>query len=173
MTAPRHIVLLGLMGAGKTTVGRVVAAELGWSLSDSDEVIERVHGATVRELAERLGIDAMHRLEATHLLDALDERHPSVVCAAASVVDVARCRARLRRPAVLAVWLEAPPRALADRFAAGVHRPLLDIDVLRLLERQAQERSARFAALSPLRVNGASRSPEQIAQDILSEVRVR
>ena len=51
---------------------------------------------------------------------------------------------------MLAVWLEAPPRELADRFAAGVRRPLLDVDVLGLLERQAQERSARFAELSSL-----------------------
>lgn len=161
------------MGAGKTTVGQVVAAELGWSLSDSDEVIEHLHGATVRMLAERLGIHAMHRLEAEHLLDAIDEQQQSVVCAAASTVDVARCRERLRGPDVLAVWLEAPPRELADRFAAGVHRPLLDVDVLGLLERQAQERSARFAELSSLRINVAGRSPEQIAQEILSEVHFR
>ena len=69
----RHVVLVGLMGAGKTTVGRRLAARLGWPWHDSDADIEAATGMTVRELRDRDGVDAMHDLEAAQLLQALAE----------------------------------------------------------------------------------------------------
>ncbi len=75
----RHVVLVGLMGAGKTTVGRRLAARLGWPWHDSDADIEAATGLTVRDLRERDGVEAMHDLEAAQLLHALvgawPERH--------------------------------------------------------------------------------------------------
>src|SRR5437762_1566050 len=67
----RHIVLVGLMVTGKTTVGSGLAAALGWPFSDSDAWIERQRGKTVRALADEIGVDEMHALEAGHLLQAL------------------------------------------------------------------------------------------------------
>src|SRR4051812_20922366 len=58
------IVVLGLMGAGKTTVGRILAGILGWPLDDSDASIEAEQGSTVKELRSSLGVDPMHALEA-------------------------------------------------------------------------------------------------------------
>src|SRR5437868_9719650 len=91
-TSAEHVVLLGLMGSGKTTIGRALAAHLGWSVSDSDEYIQRATGQTARQLLAAAGVDALHRLEAQHLLDALATAGPAVVCAAASVVDDEACR---------------------------------------------------------------------------------
>src|SRR5438046_697618 len=96
----RHIVLVGLMGAGKTTVGRRLAGYLGWPWRDSDLDIEADTGSTVRELREGAGVDAMHALEAAQLLHALAETDPSVISAAASVVDSAVCRRALKKPGV-------------------------------------------------------------------------
>lgn len=56
----RHVAVLGLMGAGKTTVAHALGALLGRPVSDSDAAIEEATGATVRELRDRLGVDAMH-----------------------------------------------------------------------------------------------------------------
>ena len=66
-----HIVLVGLMGSGKSTVAAALAAALGVPLRDSDADIERDTGLTGRDIAARDGIDALHALEARHLLDAL------------------------------------------------------------------------------------------------------
>src|SRR5258707_15898480 len=97
---PRHIAIIGLMGAGKTTVGRALAARLGWTWRDSDATIEAATGETVRQLRDEEGVDAMHGREAAALLTALAEDPPSVISAAASVIDVPECREALSDPAI-------------------------------------------------------------------------
>src|SRR6266540_1449750 len=100
---PRHVVVVGLMGAGKSAVGRRVAQQLGWPWRDSDREIEAATGLTVRQLRDRDGVDAMHALESRQLLDALEEPGPSVISAAASTIEVPECRAALTAPQVAVV----------------------------------------------------------------------
>src|SRR4029079_2295269 len=87
-----HVVIVGLMGSGKTTVGRELAARLGWPLRDSDREIEAATGHTVRALRDEIGVDAMHELEARQLLDALSSPGPAVVPPPAPATGVARRR---------------------------------------------------------------------------------
>lgn len=169
--ALHHIVLLGLMGVGKTTVGRVVAAELGWPLSDSDAEIEATQHVRAREVFATRGVRELHRLEADHLLEALARPGPLVVCAAASTIDDPGCRRALLGPGVLAVWLRGPAPLLASRFASGGHRPLLDADIARLLDVQQTSRRTRFAALDPLTIDVAGRTPAQSAAVVVAHVR--
>src|SRR6202790_2653856 len=77
-SAVNHIVVVCLMGSGKTTIGRAVAQALGRPSSDSDLEIERATGRTVGELALERGIAPMHELEARHLLGADTATEPSV-----------------------------------------------------------------------------------------------
>ena len=115
----RHIVLTGLMGSGKTTVGRKLAAEIGWDWRDSDVDIEAATGRTVRELRDEEGVDAMHGREAA-AADGRARRRAerNVISAAASVVDVPECRTALAAPDVAVIWLRAAPAVLAKRFRA-------------------------------------------------------
>lgn len=161
------------MGAGKTTIGARLAAALGWPLSDSDEVISRTQGATVRQLNERLGAAAIHRLEADHLCRALASEQSSVIAAAASVVERAPCRRALTNVGVYPVWLRAPIATLTERFAGGAHRPYLAGDAERLLRRQARERARWFGDVARLQVAVERRSPEQLAEEILVAFRAQ
>lgn len=168
MSLPTHIALLGLMGVGKTTVGRVLAEQLCRPLNDSDISIQQRFGATVRELGQRLGIEGMHRLEAEHLLGALAAGEPSIVGVAASVVEREDCRRALAAPEVFAVWLDGGVETLVRRFAGGPHRPVLDEDTERLFRRQVIERSRLLATVADCRIAVEGRTPAVIAQAILA-----
>ena len=156
----RHVVLVGLMGAGKTTVGRRLAARLGWPWHDSDADIEAATGMTVRELRDRDGVDAMHDLEAAQLLQALAEPGKSVVSAAASVVDAERCRAALTSPGVAVVWLRGSPAVLAARFPTGDHRPAYGASPEAFLAHQATWREAHFRSLDPMVIDVDAIDPD-------------
>ena len=115
-----HLVLLGPMGAGKTTVGRLLAAALARPFLDSDAEIERATGRTSREIAATDGVVALHVIEAEVLLAALRSPVPCVVAPAASVVDDEACLLALA--AQTCVLLEAPDAVLADRTDDPGHR---------------------------------------------------
>jgi shikimate kinase len=108
-------VLIGMMGSGKTTVGRVLAERLGRGFVDSDEVIQSRTGRTVREIFESDGEAAFRVLETDALLDALEWREPLVVAAAGGVVLAEENRQALRQGAARIVWLTAPVAVLAAR----------------------------------------------------------
>jgi shikimate kinase len=151
VATPRHLVVVGLMGAGKSEVGRRLAARLGRPWRDSDRGIEARTGMTVRELRDRDGVDAMHALEAQHLLDALVDPEPSVISAAASTVEVPECREALKAPDVVVFWLRASPAVLARRFtSADQHRPEFGDSPVTFLTEQAARRNPLFASLEPV-----------------------
>jgi shikimate kinase len=160
------------MAVGKSTVGRALAARLGRPFRDSDDDLEATQGLTGRALAEREGVDALHRWEAGHLRAALAGTQPAVVAAAASVVDDDACLAALREPFV--VWLRAPAGVLAQRIADGTrgddHRRALG-DATAVAELQAH-RAGRFAAVADLPVDtvadGTAKSPDAIVATILA-----
>jgi shikimate kinase len=138
-----HLVLVGMMGAGKTTLGKAVARRLGRPFLDSDEVIQVRTGRTVREIFEADGEAAFRELETEALADAVERPEPSVIAAAGGVVLAARNRALLRR-AGRVVWLHAPPEVLAGRVRQGDHRPLLADDPLGTLRQMEIDRAALY-----------------------------
>ena len=160
----RHVVLVGLMGTGKTTVGRALAKALEMPFSDSDAAIERERGSTVKELAAELGVDEMHELEARHLLGALDAHEPSVIAAAASTIDDPACRAALGAPGVTTIWLRADPEVLAGRFDRQKHRPRFGRSPRVLLAGQAKERDALFRSLDPIEIETGGRDPAEVVE---------
>jgi shikimate kinase len=160
------------MAVGKSTVGRALAARLGRPFRDSDDDLAATRGVTGRALAEREGVDALHRWEAEHLLTTLAGTQSVVVAAAASVVDDAACRAALREPFV--VWLRAPAAVLARRIAGDARaddhrRPLGDATAVAELEAR---RADRFRAVADLTIDtvsdGTTTGPDAIVGAIMA-----
>jgi len=160
-----HIVLVGLMGSGKTTVGAALAAALRVPHRDSDTDIERETGMTGRQHAARDGIDALHALEARHLLDSLERPDASVISAAASTIDDPVSRSALRDQRHLVVWLDASPAALAARLKPDDHRPAIGPDMAEVLERQATERTPALREVADLTLD-ATRPPADLVEAI-------
>jgi shikimate kinase len=167
----QHIVLVGLMGSGKSTVGTLVATRLGRPLRDSDADIAAREGRTVREIRDIAGTRAMHDLEAAHLRDALDDPEPSVICPAASVIDDPGCRDALRGSPAVVIWLTATPATGAARFDDQAHRPRYGDDPEAFLERQAADRDPLFASVCTARLATDGRDPAELADLVLGLAR--
>lgn len=121
---PERILLVGMMGAGKTTVGRLLAARLGWDYVDSDADVEEQTGLTVPELFARDGEQAFRSAEAASLRRACTSTRSLVVSVAGGAVLNPDNRALLRSSGRV-VWLRARPATLASRVGTGAGRPLL------------------------------------------------
>lgn len=163
-----HLVLIGLMGSGKSTVGRIVAARLGRPLADSDAIIEARTGETVKQIREEQGTEAMRRHEADALFDALARSEPHVIAAAAGVVTDAADRARLAGSGAFVVWLDGPPEVLGPRAAGGVHRPFLDDDPVGTLRTMRDLRAPWYREVADRVVPIGRLTPDEIADRVLS-----
>ena len=127
-----HVVLLGMMGSGKTTVGDLLAERLNRPHRDSDRDIESITGRTGAQIAVSDGVDELHRLEEEVLLNALGSTQPCIVSGAAWIVESPRCREAIQRTAT-AVWLRLSFEDLRTRMDQGTHRRELPNDELRHL----------------------------------------
>jgi shikimate kinase len=158
-----HVVLVGLMGSGKTTVGAALAAAIGVPHRDSDAEIQGETGMTGRELAARDGIEALHALEARHLLDAFEQPGTTVISAAASTLDDPVCRSRLHAPRHLVVWLQASPAEIAARLRPNDHRPDFGPDLADVITQQSLARTAALQDVADLTLDATLPPPELVA----------
>jgi len=133
---PEHVLLVGMMGSGKTTTGRLLAGRLGRVFRDSDELVIARTGMTVPAIFARRGEAAFRAEERAVLARATSCSTPGVVAVAGGAVLDPDTRRRIRR-AGFVIWLRAAPSVLAGRVDSGRGRPLLARDpvaALRVLE---------------------------------------
>ncbi|MDQ2825435.1 MAG: shikimate kinase [Actinomycetota bacterium] len=155
------IVLVGMMAAGKTSVGRRLAQGRGWQFLDSDGQIEAMTGRTVADIWRTDGEASFRRLEARVLADALASTTPRVIAAAGgTVLDPENRRLiELHHPVV---WLRARPETLAGRVGSGTHRPLLDEDSAGVLRSLDAQRRPFYEAVADVVVDVDELTPEQV-----------
>jgi shikimate kinase len=164
---PEHLVLVGMMGSGKSTIGRIVAERLERPLIDSDEVIEAATGRTVRDIFAADGEETFRALEAEALRDALATDEPAVIAAAGGVVLRPENRRLLRESGARVVWLMADPTLLIERVRSGMHRPLLDDDPEGTLQRMWDERQPLYQEVADAIVSVDGRSITEVVEAVL------
>ena len=143
----RSIVFVGLMGAGKTAIGRKVAAMLALPFIDSDQEIESVSRMTVPELFERYGETEFRALEQRVILRLL-ENGPQVLSTGGGAFMNAQTREAIAGHGV-SVWLKAELDLLMERVSKKQNRPLLkNPDPRAVLERLMAERYPVYATSS-------------------------
>lgn len=144
LTLRRPIVLIGLMGVGKSTVGRRLAARLGLPFVDSDAEIEEVSGYSIAEMFARYGEESFRDGE-RRVVKRLIAGGPKVVATGGGVFINPETRAMILAQAT-AVWLDAEVDVLAERATRRGTRPLLvGQDASAVLARLAAERRPIYA----------------------------
>jgi len=161
------LLLIGMMGAGKTRVGRLLAERLGWTFIDTDQCIEQAAGCSVAELFAAHGESRFRELERGVLAELPQAR--AVVALGGGAIVPAENRALLRGKGRL-VWLDARPETLAERVGDGTGRPLLA--GLAAAERVARlrdlaEQRATVYRQAGLRVSTDLRTPAEVCDALL------
>lgn len=166
-----RILLVGMMGAGKTVVGRMLAERLGWRYVDSDEQVMAATGRTVREIFEQDGEAAFRREESAALRAAVDAPGPAVISVAGGAVLDPANREHIASAGTV-VWLRAPVDVLAVRATQAIgHRPLLDGaadgGVADVLARLYDVRAPLYAGVADIVVDVVELRPAAVADRIL------
>jgi shikimate kinase len=162
-----HILLVGMMGAGKTTTGQFVARRLGWNYKDSDADVEAATGLTVPELFARDGETAFRTAEADVLTIACLDESPAVISVAGGAVLNADTR-RLIEASGTVVWLRARPETLAARVGDGVGRPLLGDDPAEAVVRLFEERAPYYAEVADVIIDVEGLTLEVVSDRVMA-----
>jgi shikimate kinase len=164
----RSIVFVGLMGAGKTAIGRKVAATLGLPFLDSDQEIEAVSRMTVPELFDRYGEPEFRALEQRVIARVL-EHGPQVLSTGGGAFMNAQTREIIATHGV-SVWLKADIDVLMDRVAKKQNRPLLKAsDPRAVMERLMAERHPVYATSNVI-VSTREEKKEIISAEVITSL---
>jgi shikimate kinase len=162
-----HYLLVGMMGAGKTTTGRRLAERLDWAYVDSDAQVEAMTGRGVAQLFAEEG-EAFFRAAETQVLEeALASDRPQVVSVAGGAVLEAPNRELIVRSGTV-VWLRARPDTLAARIGDGLGRPLLGDDPPAAIIRLDAVRRPLYESVAAMIVDVDERSPDEVVDVILA-----
>jgi shikimate kinase len=123
LSVPRTVALVGLMGAGKSAIGKRLALKLGLPFVDADDEIERAAGCSISEFFERFG-EAEFRAGERRVIARLLAGPPHVLSTGGGAYMDDETRALMRAQAIT-VWLRAELDVLYDRVRKRTHRPLL------------------------------------------------
>jgi shikimate kinase len=164
-----NLYLVGMMGAGKTTVGRILARELKYHFFDTDEVITQAANQSIADIFAKEGEEAFRDIEA-QVLSQLCAYKNLTVATGGGIILRSMNWSYLRQGIV--VWLDVPVDQLCDRLRLDTTRPLLQDGELKLkLENLLKERE-RFYSQADVRVCiGGDDTPEVVAARAIEEIK--
>ncbi|MCL1468374.1 shikimate kinase [Argonema galeatum] len=164
-----NLYLIGMMGAGKTTVGSLLAQQLGYRFFDTDAVIERVAGGkSINEIFTTAGEDAFRQIE-SQVLAELSAYTKLAVATGGGIVLRRKNWSYLHHG--LVVWLDVPVELLIVRLAEDTTRPLLkDADRNIKLQMLLEQRLELYAQADIRVTADAGETPEQLAARVMEEI---
>ncbi len=172
MNARHAIVLVGLMGSGKTTVGKRIAQELGYAFVDSDDVVSSAAGKSVREIFAQDGEAIFRNYESEALRSVLAETQgPVVLATGGGAVISSENRTLISAQASHVVWLDASVEDLVVRTKSGAARPLLDGDAAATLQSLSSQRSAWYDEIATVRIDTRGKPVTKVCSAVLDAVR--
>jgi shikimate kinase len=166
MEKPRNVFLIGPMGAGKTTVGKILADELGLEFLDTDREIEERTGADIAWIFDVEGEEGFRKREAA-MLDELTARTGVLVATGGGVILLEENRKRLVSRGTV-VYLDAPLEQQVERTGHDRNRPLLqDGEPRQILEGMQAERDPLYREVADHVFRADKRSARVLASEIV------
>ena len=147
---PARILLVGMMGSGKTTIGRALSERTGWGYRDNDEIVAEVEGVATDELLEQRGADELRAAESRALARVISAPAPLIAGVAGGVIESAADREKLASPEAFVVYLHAPIDVLVERVGSGEGRPWLQPDPETALRRLFDGREELYREVADL-----------------------
>jgi shikimate kinase len=157
------IYLIGFMGAGKSSVGAILAEQMGWPFVDLDTVIEAGQGATIRQIFEQAGEPFFRQIEHAALVEVI-KKEPAVIALGGGTFVQKPNFDLVRQTRGATIWLDCPIEELWQRCSTMDNRPLFRDreSFVKLYEQRLP-----YYLQAEFRVQTGGRSPEEIVQDIL------
>jgi shikimate kinase len=163
-----NVFLIGMMGAGKTTVGRLLADKLGYRFVDTDALIERVAGKTINQIFAEDGEDAFRELEA-QVLSEISAYTKLTIATGGGIILRQLNWSYLHHG--LIIWLDAPVNVLVERLQNDNTRPLLqETDPEQALQKLLDQRRKLYAEADLHIPIKGSDTPEQLVSQIITEI---
>jgi shikimate kinase len=169
LSLPRTVALVGLMGAGKSAIGKRLASRLGLPFVDADDEIERAAGCSIAEFFEKYGEQEFRAGERRVIARLLDET-PRVLSTGGGAYMDSETRALMRTKA-LTVWLRAELDVLFERVKKRAHRPLLrQGDPREILDRLMRQRYPVYAE-ADIVVDSTAQPADKTTQEVIDALR--
>ncbi len=167
-----NIYLVGMMGAGKTTIGKLLARRLGRNFVDSDQRIEERTGVKIPVIFDIEGEQGFRRRE-SQVLEELSKQPDLVVATGGGVVLSEANRTCLTRSG-LVVYLCLPPQMLWERTRQDKNRPLLQVaDPRARIDELHAERDPLYRAVADIAVDGGRMSPNALVRQLQKTIQDR
>jgi shikimate kinase len=161
----RPVVLIGMMGVGKSTVGRLLASRLGLNFTDTDDEIEKAADLTIAEIFERFGEDYFRDGERRVIARLIGEG-PGVIATGGGAFMNEQTRALIKEKGH-SVWIDADIDVLVARVARRSHRPLLVGKDPHVVLTELSEKRNPVYALADFRVRSDAAPHSQTVDQIM------
>lgn len=172
MTPARSIVLIGMMGAGKTSVGRCLERQTGLPRFDIDDMVSERMGKSIASIFADLGETEFRQAE-SEVLATLQAAKPAIVVTGGGIVLREENVCRLKRLGVV-VWLDADEEVLFERASRRSDRPLLQTENPRAtLSKISSDRRNLYEGAADIRIDTTNHGDDEVAHLIMREIKAR
>jgi shikimate kinase len=166
------VLLTGYRATGKTSIGKILADQLGFQFIDTDQAIEKRQGESIAEIVDRGGWDLFRRKEEDMLVELANRNH-LVIAAGGGAVIHEKAWKKLRQNA-FSIWLTADIKTICRRLAADSSTddqrpPLTEMGTMDEIAMVLDERQPLYEKSSDFKIDTEGRTPEEVAEDILAE----
>jgi len=169
VNAAKSIVLIGMMGAGKSSVGRCLQQRTGLARLDTDEMVVAQFGIPIAQIFEKHG-EERFRIAETDVLRKLAPERPAIVVTGGGIVGSTESLDLLKRLGTV-VWVTADEATLFERASRRNDRPLLQKENPRaVFSKLFRERESLYAAAADLRVDTSALTHDEVAETILNRL---